>query len=78
VGRAAGVAAFGACGCDRAVPVGEDGGVPGAILIAIVLIAVLPAVFWAIVGLVAWILGTLLKDRAEDLHEGSELIATNV
>lgn len=51
---------------------------PGAILIAIVLIVVLPAVFWAIIGAGAWAIGTLLKDRAEQVHEGSELIATNV
>jgi hypothetical protein len=51
--------------------------VPGAIVIALVLIVALPAVFWAGAGVIAWVLGTLLMDRAVETHEGSELIATN-
>ena len=50
----------------------------GAILIAIVLVVVLPAVWWAIYGLVAWAIGQTLTGEAEATHPGSELIATNV
>ncbi|MHB1931037.1 MAG: hypothetical protein ACYDEN_11245 [Acidimicrobiales bacterium] len=50
----------------------------GAVLIALVLVVVLPAVWWAIWGLVAWALGQLLTREAEASHPGSELIATNV
>lgn len=50
----------------------------GAVLIALVLVVVLPAVWWAIWGLMAWALGQLLTEQAEAAHPGSELIATNV
>ncbi len=50
----------------------------GAVLIALVLVVVLPAVWWAIWGLMAWALGRLLTEQAEATHPGSELIATNV
>lgn len=50
----------------------------GAVLIAIVLVVLLPAAFWAVWGLVAWALGQLLTTEAEATHPGSELIATNV
>jgi energy-converting hydrogenase Eha subunit A len=50
----------------------------GAVLIAIGLIVVLPMLFWAGIGAVAAVLSVVLTDHAEQTHEGSELIATNV
>jgi hypothetical protein len=58
--------------------VGENVSVIGAILIAIVLVVVLPAVFWAVLGVLSLVLGQLLTIGAERAHEGSELIDTNV
>jgi hypothetical protein len=52
--------------------------VAGAVLIALCLVAVLPAAFWATWGIVAFLLGQLLTENAEATHEGSELIATNI
>ncbi len=50
----------------------------GAIVIVVVLLVVLPAVWWVLYGAMAFLLGWLLKDNAEATHDGSELIATNV
>ena len=50
----------------------------GAVLIALVILFVLPAAFWATWGAMAFLLGWLLTDNAELTHPGSELIDTNV
>ena len=50
----------------------------GAILIAICLLVVLPALFWATVGALSAVLSVTLTDYAEATHEGSDLIATNI
>jgi hypothetical protein len=58
--------------------VGETAAVIGAVLIALVVIVVLPAAFWVTWGLIAFVIGWLLKDNAEATHAGSELIETNI
>jgi hypothetical protein len=59
-------------------PNGENGAVVGAVLIVILLLVVLPAAFWVTWGLMAFLLGWLLKDNGERTHPGSELIETNI
>lgn len=44
---------------------------------ALVLVAVLPALWWAIWGLMGLVLGWSLTAGAEADHAGSELIETN-
>jgi hypothetical protein len=51
--------------------------VPGAIVIAVILVIVLPVVFLISGTVGAILLGWLLKTNGEDSHEGSELIETN-
>jgi hypothetical protein len=50
----------------------------GAVLIAIVVLVVLPALFFATYGLVSLLLSWLMTDNAEITHAGSELIETNI
>ena len=50
----------------------------GVVLIALIVLVVLPAAFFATWGVMAWLLGWLLTDNAERTHAGSDLIATNV
>jgi hypothetical protein len=47
----------------------------GAILIALALVVLLPAVFWVIIGVGAGVIGQLLFRHAEETHQGSELRA---
>ncbi len=56
----------------------DDRPVPGAVVVVLVLLVVLPAVFGLIWGAMAWALGQLLTAEAEATHAGSELIATNI
>ncbi len=49
----------------------------GAVAIVIALVIALPVAFFATGGVIAAIIGTLMKTDAEKRHEGSELIATN-
>jgi hypothetical protein len=50
----------------------------GAILLAIGLVIILPALVWAGVGLLAAGASVVLTDHAEATHPGSDLIETNV
>ena len=50
----------------------------GAVIVILVLVFLLPAVFWLVWGAMGWLLGRLLTSEAEATHEGSELIATNL
>ena len=50
----------------------------GAILLAIGLVVVIPALVWAGLGILATVASVALTEHAEATHEGSELIATNV
>jgi hypothetical protein len=50
----------------------------GAVLIVIVLLVVGPVLFWVTWGVMAFLIGWLLKDNAEITHAGSELIDTNI
>jgi phosphotransferase system glucose/maltose/N-acetylglucosamine-specific IIC component len=59
------------------VGVGDDGRMLDAVIVVVVLLLVLPAVFWLVWGAMGWLLGRLLTSAAEATHEGSELIATN-
>jgi hypothetical protein len=49
----------------------------GAIILAVILVVVLPVLFLLTGTVLAVIQGWLLKEQADDNHEGSELIATN-
>ncbi len=49
----------------------------GAIVIAVIVVVALPAVWWVTWGLMAAVLGWLLKRNAEATHAGSDLIDTN-
>ena len=49
----------------------------GAIVLAVILVVVLPVLFLITGTVLTVILGWLLKEQADDNHEGSELIATN-
>ncbi|HEY2302192.1 MAG TPA: hypothetical protein VGH66_09875 [Acidimicrobiales bacterium] len=49
----------------------------GAIILAVILVVVLPVLFLLTGTVLAVIQGWLLKEQADDSHEGSELIATN-
>ena len=44
---------------------------------ALVLVLVLPPIFFMTGGLASALLGLLLKDNGEAIHEGSELIELN-
>jgi hypothetical protein len=55
----------------------DDGPVIGAVLIALVLVLLLPAVFWVIIGVGAGVVGQLLFHHAEETHQGSDLLETN-
>lgn len=57
---------------------GQDGGMPGAIGIIIVLVVVIPVTVLISGGIASALLGYFLKEEAETANEGSELIATNV
>jgi hypothetical protein len=50
----------------------------GAVAIAIAVLFVGPVAFWVTWGLIAFVMGWLLKDNAEITHAGSELIETNI
>lgn len=50
----------------------------GAVLVAVVVVLVVPALAWVGIGLAAAVGGQLLYRRAEATHAGSELIETNV
>jgi hypothetical protein len=50
----------------------------GAVLLALGLVVVLPAVFWVGLFVVSYAASLVLPRHAEATHEGSELIATNV
>lgn len=50
----------------------------GALFMAIVLVFVLPALFWVAYGVVGLLLSWSLTRFAEDSHPGSELIDTNL
>ena len=50
----------------------------GAIIIVVLLVVVLPVVVLMSGGVLSGIIGFFLKKDAEDTHEGSELIETNV
>ena len=49
----------------------------GAIVLAIIIVAILPVIFLMTGGAIAAILGWLLKENGETTHEGSELIELN-
>jgi hypothetical protein len=49
----------------------------GAVLIVLVLLVVGPALWWLTWGVMAAVIGWLLKDNAEQTHAGSELLETN-
>jgi hypothetical protein len=49
----------------------------GAVLIALALVVLLPAVFWVVIGVGAGVLGQVLWHHAEETHPGSDLIETN-
>jgi flagellar basal body-associated protein FliL len=51
---------------------------PGALVIAIIILVVIPVAVILTGAVVAAILGWSLKDNAEATHEGSELIDLNV
>ena len=58
-------------------PSGFNGPVLGAIILAVILVVVLPVLF-LLTGMVLTVIqGWLLKEQADDNHEGSELLATN-
>jgi hypothetical protein len=48
------------------------------VLIVIVLLVVLPALFWVTWGLIAFAVGSLLTINGEQTHPRSELIETNI
>jgi hypothetical protein len=56
---------------------GHDGGVLGALIVAVVIVIVLPVSFLVSGGAGSAVMGYLLKENAEATHEGSELIETN-
>ncbi len=47
------------------------------VVIAVVLVLVLPALFWVGISVVAGVVGQALFRHAERTHRGSELIDTN-
>lgn len=49
----------------------------GPIIIAIVLVVLIPVGFLMSTSVAAGLIGFLLKDGADQLHEGSELIEVN-
>lgn len=49
----------------------------GVIIIAVVLVIAIPVAVLMSTGVLAGVLGWLLKDDVDRTHEGSELIATN-
>lgn len=49
----------------------------GAVIIVLVLVVVLPVCFWAVWGLMGFLLSHLLTDYAEETHQGSDLVETN-
>ena len=51
---------------------------PGALVIAVILLVVIPVSIMLTGAVVAGVLGWALKDNAEATHEGSELIDLNV
>jgi hypothetical protein len=57
--------------------VGQDVGVIGAIVLAVVLVVVFPVVVALSGAGAAGILGFFLKDDADKRHEGSELLDLN-
>ena len=59
-------------------PPGQDGGMWGPIIIAIVLVVAIPVTALISGGIASALLGYFLKEEADTSHEGSELIATNV
>lgn len=59
-------------------PTGQDGAMPGAVLIAIVVVVVIPVGVLMSGGVASGLLGYFLKEEAEKAHEGSELIDTNI
>ncbi|HET9689616.1 MAG TPA: hypothetical protein VFP61_00580 [Acidimicrobiales bacterium] len=50
----------------------------GAVLIAIAVFVVLPALFWVGAFAISWGLSGALTHHADETHAGSELIATNI
>lgn len=50
----------------------------GAVLIALALVVLLPAMFWVVIGVGAGVVGQLLWHHAEETHPGSELLETNI
>jgi hypothetical protein len=61
----------------RPAATGDNGPVPGAVLIVLILVVVGPILWWVVWGLMSFVLGWLLQDNAETTHAGSELIDTN-
>ena len=59
-------------------PTGQDGPMPGAVIILIVLVAAIPIAVLMSGGIASGLLGYFLKEEAEKAHEGSELIDTNI
>ena len=57
--------------------VGEDGAMPGVIIIAVVLVVVMPVSVLMSGAVASALLGYFLKDEADTSHEGSELLETN-
>ena len=57
---------------------GQDGAMPGAVVIAFVLVVVIPVAVLVSGAVASGILGHFLKREGELSHEGSELIETNV
>lgn len=55
----------------------DDGGVAGAIILAVVLVVVFPVAFCMTGAVAAGILGWAAKDDAEQRHAGSELVELN-
>ena len=51
---------------------------PGALIIAVIILVLIPVAVCMSGGVVAGILGWALKDNGEATHEGSELIDLNV
>jgi hypothetical protein len=49
----------------------------GAIVLAVIIVAVLPVIFLMTGGAIAVVLGWLLKENGEATHEGSEFIGLN-
>jgi hypothetical protein len=62
----------------RPAALGQDVTMVGAVIIVILLVVVVPVAVIASGGVLAAIIGAVLKSNGEKTHEGSELLDTNV